>query len=233
MPAAKGVIVDPSKYTTYRTAATAAAQNRTWRSRLTGPASWDFTGCVSWLQQIPFTAPGIEEHCDQPIRLAARRFKESDAARAHRCVIAPEVRGVKEKADPSPGLIAEASPLALIARNRKHDRRPCALRSGDHDPTFVGAERRVFKNREAEGVAEEGEALVIARDEKGDSGEALEHQLRPNGSYGSATGRYRRHPRPRLSRRPPIQGWSARAEDRDRRRELQARSPPARSVQPY
>src|SRR5271169_5816641 len=125
-------------------AATATAQNRIWRSRLTGPASWDFTGSVSWLQQIPFAAPRIEEHCDQPIELAARRFKESDAARAHRFVIAPEVRGVNERADPSPGLVAKASPLALIARYRKHQSRPCALRCGDHDPALVRAERRVF-----------------------------------------------------------------------------------------
>src|SRR5271155_4125371 len=179
MPAAKGVIVDPSKYTTYRTAATAAAQNRIWRSRLTGPASWDFTGCVSRLQQVPFAAPGIKEHCDQPIWLAARRFKESDAARAHRFVIAPEVRAVKEKADPSPSLVANASPLALIARNGKNERRPRALRCGDHHPPFIGAERRIFKNCEAEDVAGEGEALVIAGNKNGDGGEALEHELRP------------------------------------------------------
>src|SRR5271168_3652595 len=106
-------------------AATATAQNRIWRSRLTGPASWDFTGSASWLQQVPFAAPGIEEHCDQPIRLAARRFKEPDPASAHGFVIAPEVRGVKEKADPPPGLVAEASPLALVTGNRKDERRPC------------------------------------------------------------------------------------------------------------
>src|ERR1700691_993527 len=214
-------------------AATATAQNRIWRSRLTGLASWDFTGSISWLQQIPFAAPGIEEHCDQPIWLAARRFKESDAARAHRFVIAPEVRGVKEKADPSPGLVAKASPLALIARNCKHERRSCALRCGDHDPALVGAEWCVFKNCEAEDVAEEGEALVIAGNKNGDGGEALEHELRPNGSYGSAIGRYRRRPRPRLSRRPPIQARSARAEGRGRRRQPRARSLLARSVQPY
>jgi hypothetical protein len=82
---------------------------------------------------------------------------------------------VKEKADPPPGLVAEASPLALVAGNCKHERRPCGLRSGDDDPAFVGTERRVFENRETEGVAEKAEALVVARDQNGDSGKALEH----------------------------------------------------------
>jgi hypothetical protein len=82
---------------------------------------------------------------------------------------------VKEKADPPPGLVAEASPLALVTGNCKHERRPCGLRSGDYDPAFVGTEWRVFENCETEGVAEEGEALVVARDQNGDGGNALEH----------------------------------------------------------
>src|SRR5271168_3436472 len=98
-------------------AATATAQNRIWRSRLTGPASWDFTGSVSWLQQIPFAAPGIEEHCDQPIWLAARRFKESGAGGALVLVVARDDRGGEGNGDPSGGRVGNASPLALIARN--------------------------------------------------------------------------------------------------------------------
>src|SRR5271154_5211916 len=233
MPAAKGVIVEPSKYTTYKTAATAIAQNRIWRSRLTRPASWDSAGPVSRLQQVPFTTPRVQEHRDQTVRLASRRFKEPYAARAHRLVVAPEVVGVNEKADPSPGLIAKTDALSVIARNRKHQRRTRAPRGCDHDPAFLGPEGRVFKNHEAEDVAKEAEAVVIVGDKNGHRGDRLDHGGALTGSYGRATGRCRRRRRQAWSQRLPTQGSSGGVEDRGRRREPPAQSPPVRSVRPY
>src|SRR5208282_6455665 len=151
------------------------AQNRIWRSRLTRPASWDSAGPVSRLQQVPFATPRVQEHRDQTVSLSSRRFKEPHAAGAHRLVVAPEVGGVNEKADPSPGLIAKARALPLIARNRKHQGRTRAPRGRDHDPAFFAPEGRVFKHSEAEHVAKEAEAVVVAGDKNGHRGDRLEH----------------------------------------------------------
>ena len=82
---------------------------------------------------------------------------------------------MEKKADPSPGLVTKAGALSLIACRRKQERRALARRRRDHDPALVRAKRRILNNCEAEDVAEESEALVVARDKNSDGGEALEH----------------------------------------------------------
>src|SRR5262249_55032015 len=149
----------------------------TWRSRLTARTSWRVKSSASRLQQIPFSAPGIGKDRNKPIGLAARRFQEGDAALTQLLVIRPEVPGVKEEADPSSRLIADAAPLTLVARNSEHQRGASARRRSDHHPSLDGREGGVFKNLEAEGVAEKGEPILIAGHKDRYGREALEHGL--------------------------------------------------------
>src|SRR5262249_20936504 len=93
--------------------------------------------------------------------------------------IAPEVPSVKEKADPSPGLVADAHPLPLVAGNSKHQRCARASRWGDYDPALVGTELGVLKNCEAKDATEKSKAFVIAGDKNGYGCETSEHEWRP------------------------------------------------------
>jgi hypothetical protein len=90
-------------------------------------------------------------------------------------VVHPEVPGVKKKGDPSSRLVADTGLLTLVARNSEHQRRACTPRRGDDNPPLVGRERSVFKNFEAENVAEKGEPIVIAGNKNRYGSETLNH----------------------------------------------------------
>ena len=72
---------------------------------------------------------------------------------------------MKKKANPPPRLVADTGRLTFVARNCEHQRGACAARRGDNNPTLRGGELGVFKNREAEDVAEEREPIIITGDE--------------------------------------------------------------------
>src|SRR6185437_10044318 len=209
-----------------RRAASPSPQKRIWRSRLTGQTSCRFSSSGRRLQQIPFSAPGIDKDRYQPIGLATRLFQEIDPAPEQILVIPPEIVGVEKKSDPSADLIADTGPLTLVARNREHQRRASALRRGDDNPALGRRKGGVFENRETKDAAEKGKPIVTVRHKNRDSGETPEHGALI-GSYGPATGRYRSRPRPGSSRRPPIEGRSVEAAPRGRRRGPRARSPQA------
>src|SRR5579872_1501976 len=158
-----------------RRAASPSPQKRTWRSRLTGHTSWRFSSSVHRLQQIPLSAPGIDKDRYQPIGLATRLFQEIDPAPEQILVIPPEIVGVKKKADPSPGLVANTGPLTPVARNREHERCAWARRRCDNNPAPGRREGGVFDNRKAEDIAEKGEPVVISRHKNRDHRETSEH----------------------------------------------------------
>ena len=82
---------------------------------------------------------------------------------------------MKEKADPSAGLVANARPLPLIARSREHQHGASARRRGDNHPALREREGGVFNNHEAEDIAEKGEPVIISGDENRYGRGTLQH----------------------------------------------------------
>src|ERR1700722_6221208 len=110
---------------------------------------------------------------------------------------------MEEKADPSSRLVANTVPLTLVARDSEHQRRACAWRWGDDNPALAGREAGVFKNREAEDIAEKDEPVVVARNQDRDVRETLQHgralsahMIQPLGDIDAARGQGRRGDRP-------------------------------------
>jgi hypothetical protein len=82
---------------------------------------------------------------------------------------------VKKKANPPPRLVADTGPLTFVARNREHQLGACAARRGDNNPALRGGELGVFKNREAEDIAEKREPIIVARNKHCYRRKASEH----------------------------------------------------------
>ena len=114
----------------------------------------------------PICRPRDRQRPQQSHSFAARRFQEFEAALTQPLVIRPEVPGVKKKANPPSGLVANTGLLTFVARNREHQRRACARDGATTTQRFVGRELGVFKNHEAKDVAEKREPIVVARNKQ-------------------------------------------------------------------
>ena len=140
----------------------ATAQNRTWRSRLTGPASSRSRRRRRRLEQVPFAAPRIDEHRNKPIGLAARRFKETRRLAPAKPRNRSRSLWCGGKSRPVPPVW---SPTRVVAARRSGtastNAAPAPRDGATTTQRLLGPSGRVLKDLEAEDVAEKSEAFVI------------------------------------------------------------------------
>lgn len=92
-----------------------------------------------------------------------------------RLIVGFKVVREEKVAYPSASLIADPFALPPIAWNRQNECSPSIPGRSHRDPTLVAAKVGVFDHFKTKDVAKKAQALVVARDKKGDGSETLKH----------------------------------------------------------
>ena len=87
--------------------------------------------------QIPGVAVRIRKDGDGAVNLMARCLQKADAGKQHGRMIANEIVGLEEEADPAPGLIADCGALFIVCGLGKKQGCAIAARRLDDNPALV------------------------------------------------------------------------------------------------
>jgi hypothetical protein len=122
-------------------------------------------------EKVPAVSGDVQEDCNLPVLLYARRGDELDAVLAHALIRGLEIIDAKEHADATGELLADGLRLPLAVRPREQNRSAC-LRRPDHHPPLgpavVRGRRRILDQLKAELLDEELDRDVVVVDDQRD-----------------------------------------------------------------